>query len=125
MLWAAPTERSFKSKAATDMVTAIWDAAVVVIITDGVEAEGIITAGGIIATDFNLKEAAAVGGLFHVSLGIRPRSPHHAELPDPQGAPALLHCVAQGKADRRDVRLVRKRSPSRMLMTWLRFAKMH
>ena len=107
------------------MVTAIWGAAVVVIITDGVEAEGIITAGGIIATDFNLKEAAAVGGLFHVSLGIRPRSPHHAELPDPQGAPALLHCVAQGKADRRDVRLVRKRSPSRMLMTWLRFAKMH
>jgi hypothetical protein len=48
------------------MVTAIWGAAVAVIITDGVEAEGIITAGGIIATDFNLKEAAAVGGLFHV-----------------------------------------------------------
>ncbi len=54
------------------MVTAIWGAAVAVIITDGGEAEGIITAGGIIATDFNLKEAAAVGGLFHVSLGIRP-----------------------------------------------------
>jgi hypothetical protein len=36
------------------MVTAIWDAAVVVIITDGVEAEGIITAGGIIATDSRL-----------------------------------------------------------------------
>src|ERR1700676_1964286 len=70
MLWAAPTERSFKSKAATDIVTAIWGAAVVVIITDGVEAEGIITAGGIIATDFDLKEAAAVGGLFHVSLGL-------------------------------------------------------
>ena len=53
------------------MVTAIWGAAVVVIITDGVEAEDIITAGGIIATtDFNLKEAAAVGGLFHVSLGL-------------------------------------------------------
>jgi hypothetical protein len=99
------------------MVTAIWGAAVVVIITDGVEAEGIITAGGIIATDFNLKEAAAVGGLFHVSLGIRPNFPHHAELPDPQGAPALLHCVAQGKADRRGLRLVRKRNPSRMLMT--------
>jgi hypothetical protein len=107
------------------MVTAIWGAAVVVIITDGVEAEGITTAGGIIVTDFNLKEAAAVGGLFHVSLGIRPRSPHHAEFPDPQGAPALLHCVAQAKADRRGVRSVRKRNPSRMLMTWLRFAKMH
>jgi hypothetical protein len=63
MLWAAPTERSFKSEAATDTVTAIWGAAVVVIITDGVEAEGIITAGGIIATDFILLEAASVGGL--------------------------------------------------------------
>ena len=63
MLWAAPTERSFKSEAATDTVTAICGAAVVVIITDGVEAEGIITAGGIIATDFILLEAASVGGL--------------------------------------------------------------
>ncbi len=50
------------------MVTAIWGAAVVVITTDGVEAEGIITAGGIIATNFKLLEAASVGGLFHFNL---------------------------------------------------------
>jgi hypothetical protein len=46
------------------MVTAIWGTAVVVIIMDGVEAEGIITAGGIITTDLNLLEAASVGSLF-------------------------------------------------------------
>jgi hypothetical protein len=41
-----------------------------VIITDGVEAEAIITAGGIIATDFrfhDFKEVASAGGLFRFS----------------------------------------------------------
>jgi hypothetical protein len=52
MFWAAPMERSSRSEAAT--VTAIWVGAGVVIITDGVEAEGIITAGGITATEFHV-----------------------------------------------------------------------
>jgi hypothetical protein len=50
------------------MATAIGVTAGVVIITDGVEAEAIITAGGITTTDFrfcNSKEAASAGGLFH------------------------------------------------------------
>ena len=58
LLSAASAEGSSRSKAATVTVTAtatvIWAGAGVAIITDGVEAEGIITAGGIIATDSRL-----------------------------------------------------------------------
>jgi hypothetical protein len=72
MLWAAPMERSSRSEAATVTATAIWVGAGMVIITDGVEAEGIITAGGITATEFhvrNSKEVASAGGLFHFPHG--------------------------------------------------------
>jgi len=52
MRWAALMERSSASKAATVMATAIWAMATgMVITTDGIGAEAIITAGGIIATD--------------------------------------------------------------------------
>jgi hypothetical protein len=45
-------ERSSRSEAVTAMVTAIWVGVGMVIITVGIEAEAIITAGGIIiATD--------------------------------------------------------------------------
>jgi hypothetical protein len=47
-------ERSSRSEAATVTATAIWVGAGVVIITDGVEAEGIIPAGGITATEFHV-----------------------------------------------------------------------
>jgi hypothetical protein len=94
MLWAAPTERSFKSEAATDMVTAIWGAAVVVIITDGVEAEGIITAGGIIATDFNLLEAASVGGLFDSKRERNVACWHFWDMPSGSENICLSGCIA-------------------------------
>jgi hypothetical protein len=54
VLSAAPKERSSKSRAAT-ATAAIWAGAVAVIITDGVEAEDIITVGGTIATDHVLR----------------------------------------------------------------------
>jgi hypothetical protein len=50
------------------MATVIWAGAGAVIIMGGVEAEGIITAGAIAATDSrfrNSKEAVTAGGLFH------------------------------------------------------------
>jgi len=49
MLSAAPMELSSKSRAATVMVTAIWGAAVVGIITVGAEAAATTMVGGIIA----------------------------------------------------------------------------
>jgi hypothetical protein len=48
--------RSFKSKVATVMVTAIWAGAVAVIITDGAEAEDTIMVGDTIATKFQPPE---------------------------------------------------------------------
>src|SRR6202158_3506489 len=52
MLWAAPMKRSSRSKAVTVTAMVIWVGAGMVIITDGVEAEAIISVGGIIiATD--------------------------------------------------------------------------
>jgi hypothetical protein len=50
-------ELSSKSRAATAMVTAIWDVAVVAIITVGAEAAATTMVGGIIAIggDFNLR----------------------------------------------------------------------
>ncbi len=42
--------RSFRSKVATVMVTAIWAGAVAVIITDGAGVEGTITVGDTITT---------------------------------------------------------------------------
>jgi hypothetical protein len=49
MPWASPTQLSSKSKLATVMVTATWDAAVAAIITAGEEAAVITMVGGIIA----------------------------------------------------------------------------
>ena len=94
MPWAAPTERSFKSEAATDTVTAIWGAAVVVITTDGVEAEGIITAGGIIAADFHLLEAAAVGGLFYFKRERNVAGWHFWDMPSGSENVCLSGCIA-------------------------------
>ena len=53
MLSAGPTQRSSRSKA-TATVT-IWAGAVAAIITDGVEAEDIIMAGGTIVTEHVLR----------------------------------------------------------------------
>ena len=50
------------------MVTAIWDAAVVAIITAGAEAAATTMVGGIIDGELisdHSEEAASVGGLFH------------------------------------------------------------
>jgi hypothetical protein len=54
MLSASPMELSSKSRAAMVMVTAIWGAAVVAIITVGAEAAATTMVGGIIAIGNNL-----------------------------------------------------------------------
>jgi hypothetical protein len=56
-----PAERLSKSGVAT--ATVIWAGAVAVIITDGVEAEGIITDGATIASDFKALPAWRNPGL--------------------------------------------------------------
>jgi hypothetical protein len=71
MLSADPMELSSKSRAATVMVTAIWGAAVVAIITVGAAATtmvgGIIAIGDDLISD-NFEEAASVGSLFYFVL---------------------------------------------------------